>query len=144
MIKLTEIAWLAGLLEGEGYFALYKKKYPVIRVTMTDEDTIIKAANIWKANTEVYHYKNLWRTEITGALAIQWMMTLFPYLGERRREAVTEVVKFWRAYSHMRSCNGLQIRASCHPDRPASSFGLCRSCYQREWREKRKLLRGTG
>ena len=142
MIKVADIAWLAGLLEGEGCFRLNHGKYPVIVVTMTDEDVIIKAKNIWKSNTRVYHYKNLWRTEVSGAHAVSWMMSLYPFLCERRREKVIKIIKFWQTYPYIRAHNGLQIKASCHPDRPARSFGLCKSCYQKQWYKRKKLLSG--
>ncbi len=144
MIKITDIAWLGGLLEGEGYFCLVHGKYPSIKVAMTDEDTIIRARNIWKSNTKIYHYKNLWRTEVNGAIAVGWMMTLYPFLGKRRREKVTKVIKFWQSYPYARSHNGLQTRSSCHPDRPARSFGLCQPCYKKQWYEKKKLLKLVG
>jgi hypothetical protein len=51
-LTLIQVAWLAGLLEGEGYFGLIPNKvkgktyrYARVGVTMTDEDVIRRAAS---------------------------------------------------------------------------------------------------
>lgn len=55
---MTEIetAWLAGLLEGEGYFGTINSwvsgrcyRYPRIGVNMTDRDVIDRVATLWEA-----------------------------------------------------------------------------------------------
>ena len=96
MIKVIDIAWLGGLLEGEGYFALHRGRNPVISVGMTAEDTINKVSDMWDAR--VTHRKNMYYTQVNGARAAGWMMTLYPFLGKRRRESVTKAIKFWREH----------------------------------------------
>ena len=141
MIKRDDIIWLAGLLEGEGHFGLIGKKYPQIGLGMTDEDIVTKAATLMGPNARIYRNGNMWITKVNGAYAIQWMMTLFPYLGKRRREMITSVIKFWREYSYARMSNGLHAMATCHPDRPLEALGLCSSCYQKERYAKKQLLK---
>ena len=97
MSQLTEtrdIIWLAGLLEGEGYFGLNRGKYPRITLHMTDEDIVIRAAALMGSN--IYRQRNCWIAQVNGARAIMWMMTLYTLLGERRREAIRMVIKVWR------------------------------------------------
>lgn len=40
MIRLTDVAWLAGLLEGEGCIRLFQGKYPLISLGMVDGDVV--------------------------------------------------------------------------------------------------------
>ena len=142
MIKLTEIAWLAGLLEGEGYFALKRGKYPTITLSMTDEDIVVKAAFLMGA--KINRSGNLWIAHINGAYAIQWMLTLYSYLGKRRRERIAEAIKFWREYTYSHGSNGIRTMATCHPDRLLAAHGLCNRCYSMQWRREKKLLKKVG
>ena len=98
MIKITEIAWLGGLLEAEGWFGFTSKdRYPAISIAMTDEDIIVRVAAIW--DTRITRNRNKWVTKINGSRAIQWMMTLLPFFGRHRRSTIARVVKGWREYS---------------------------------------------
>ena len=143
MARTIDIAWLGGLLEGEGYFSLVQGKYPSIGINMTAEDTIIKVADMW--NKRVYHRGNQWRTVIAGAYAIQWMFMLYPFLGECRQKSIREIVKFWKEYSYAHASPGIRIMSTCHPNRKVQSLGLCNPCYKRQYREeKKKLLRKVG
>ena len=131
MFNMQEIAWLGGLLEGEGYFTLKKGKYPTIRLGMTAEDTVRRAAAMW--DSSVYHYGNMWITQIFASSAISWMLTLYSFLNKNRRSIIVEAVKFWRE-------NSCFLIPTCHPDRKVYAFGLCKLCYMKEYREKKKLL----
>lgn len=111
MISTKDIAWLAGILEGEGYFELsksgygkYLDRYQILRigVTMSDQDVIIRAKNILGAPSVQgpylrKHFKPLYRTQVSGPLAIQWMMTLYVFMGARRREKIREIIKSWKS-----------------------------------------------
>ena len=139
MIKMKDIAWLGGILEGEGCFRLHTGKYPMISIGMTAEDTIIKVADMW--GTRIYRHRNMWETQITGAYAIQWMLTLYLFLNKNRRGIIVEAVKFWRKYSCARASNGIPAMAKCHPDKKLYALGLCSFCYGRKRREEKQLLK---
>ena len=134
MIKTTEIAWLGGLLEGEGYFLLNRERYPQIGLGMTDEDVVVKAAALMK--TRVCRNGNMYRTQVNGARAIKWMMILLPFLCKRRRERIASIIKVWKNVVYLRAPPGMRIMASCHSDRVVVGFGLCNSCYARQYRKK--------
>ena len=136
MKRTIDIAWLSGLLEGDGCFMLTYGKYPIITVTMLKGDTINRVASMWKSR--VTRYRNSYTTKVTGVRAIQWMMMIYLFLGNRRRNKVTEIIKFWRNHYERR-----RHYATCHPDKLLAGHGLCNTCYQREWR-KRQLLRKAG
>lgn len=100
MISLNpeeETAWLAGLLEGEGYFGTITNwvsgkgyRYARIGVNMTDRDVIVRAGLI--LSTKVHDIKAQgtgavlpqFRLIVTGNKAIFWMKRLRPYMGSRR------------------------------------------------------------
>lgn len=96
----VELAWLAGLLEGEGWFGLARKRCPTISVQMTDKDVVEKAARVM--NGKLYRpyekgtHRPVYRVQVAGASAIGWMLTLFTFLGERRRQRIKDVVTTWK------------------------------------------------
>nr|YP_006666441.1 putative LAGLIDADG homing endonuclease [Trebouxiophyceae sp. MX-AZ01]AFQ93796.1 putative LAGLIDADG homing endonuclease [Trebouxiophyceae sp. MX-AZ01] len=100
-----EIAWLAGLLEGEGYFGLdarSAKRYnvstappsPFLRVAMTDRDIIERVSKLVKKR----HFsptrltatgKQVYIVHVGDRATLSTLLPrLFPYLGKRRQEAV--------------------------------------------------------
>lgn len=139
-MKLTDISWLAGILEGEGCFALGNEKYPLIKVQMSDEDVIVRVSNMW--NVRVTRSRNMYCVQVNGAYAIQWMLTLYSFLGSRRKNKISDIVRYWRERSYVHASNGIHYRSTCHPDKPAFGYGLCNTCYSRERRGK-LLLVGT-
>ena len=113
MSEEAEIAWLAGLLEGEGSFQTINSwvngkayRYPKITVNMTDLDVIEHVARLF--GTKVYVMpiyvregyappKQQWRATSTGKRAAEWMRKLYPYLGSRRQARIDEVLAEYAA-----------------------------------------------
>ena len=102
MIKRDDIVWLSGLLEGEAWFGFNKGKYPRIGLEMTDEDIVTRVARIWKVS--IRRRRNMYRIQLCGINAIEWMMTLIPLLGKCRRNKVVKIIEFWKehSYSHIK------------------------------------------
>jgi hypothetical protein len=97
-----QIVWLAGLLEGEGCFSWRKvsrKKRSFrcqVRLSMTDEDIVGRAASIMGAKT-VWSYqhpgrKNLFTAVIDGEVAASVMRQVLPFMGQRRSAKIEEVL----------------------------------------------------
>lgn len=98
-MKLNDLHWLAGLLEGEGNFGRKHNRradgpgysYPLIQVEMTDRDIIerarlmLGARNVYERKPQSEKHKTKWQTRISGAAAFGWMLTLYPLMGDRRR-----------------------------------------------------------
>lgn len=149
MRTIKELAWLAGLFEGEGCFMAAKtgghatSKTPTIAIQMIDKDIIKRVADITKVQP-----RNPWRSKlgnrqlvhhvtVCGTRAISWMMTLYVLLGERRRTKIREILAQWRASPRMpRASRGQRFMAICHPNRIRCGHGLCHACYMREWRRR--------
>lgn len=111
MVK--DIAWIAGLLEGEGSFAMTSKTAGYkISLGMTDPDVIGKAAEILGTNKisieERPKYNNkFYKIGIYGNLAIQWMMTIYPLMGMRRQSKIAEILNIWKNHERTNFVNGL-------------------------------------
>jgi hypothetical protein len=87
------LAWLAGLLEGEGYFGTVNNRvagkvyrYPRVGVNMADSDVIARVASLWSVSVYVMRQsgvskKTAYRAATTGARAADWMRRLYPFMG---------------------------------------------------------------
>nr|YP_010732032.1 putative site-specific DNA endonuclease [Massjukichlorella minus]WDY12946.1 putative site-specific DNA endonuclease [Massjukichlorella minus] len=104
-----EIAWMAGLLEGEGYFyidrrnkARYKKSTsppaPAITLSMTDKDVIEKFARLvkkkpWISNRKTVKNKTVYTVYVGDRETLIFLLPrLLPHFGERRSKIVTECI----------------------------------------------------
>jgi len=148
MRSIKELAWVAGLLEGEGSFG-WGRTTPTIQLSSTDKDVVIKAADILGVQMWNYvarpkgksTYKPVYACKVFGSRAVMWMMTLFVLMGKRRRGKIKEVITKWReSPGFPRAPRGQRWMAICHPDKPRDANGLCNTCYMRQWRAKRKSL----
>lgn len=94
-----QIAWLAGLLEGEASFSLHAGGHPKLDLEMSDEDVIAKAANLIGARLRPQHrtknkphYKATWRVNICGSKAIPILEKILPFMGMRRTKKIEEIL----------------------------------------------------
>lgn len=102
-IKIYDIFYLAGLLEGEGCFGFYN--CPTISLNMTDYEPVNKARNIMytKCNIRINrrsrknpNRKDMYVMQVSGQLAIEWMMTMYPLMSPRRKEKIREIIIKWK------------------------------------------------
>jgi hypothetical protein len=151
-MRTLDIAWLGGLLEGEGYFTS-RNGSPSFKIDMTDVDTLTKAADLFRVKTNGPRqpkgkptYRPIWSCSVHGYRAVGWMMTVYQFLGARRQEAVRAAIRKWNSAPgfarKVRGADGKALPALCHPDRPRHARQLCRQCYgqkyMRQWRSDRK------
>lgn len=143
-MKTIEIAWLAGLLEGEASFML-KKGNSIIQIQMTDRDVMERIAALLGTKVGDYarkpkgkaSYLPVYWIAVHGTRAISWMMTLYSFMGERRRAKILEIINHWKASKRApRASRGTRLMAVCHPDKPRTANLLCRTCWMREYRKR--------
>lgn len=98
-----DIHWLAGLLEGEGWFGWSKSRGPSIQLEMTDRDVVERVGILWYRG--VYRrpprkegWLETYRVEIRGKDAIGWIMTILPHMGNRRTAKIREIIEQWKAH----------------------------------------------
>jgi hypothetical protein len=98
-VKLYNIAWAAGLIEGEGCFTWHSEgKHPYFLMDMTDRDVLEKFQLVFPfVNLRgPYTHKNKplnkprWRVDAFGSKAIQIMEAILPYMGKRRTCKIKE------------------------------------------------------
>ena len=159
-VVVRDIVWLAGFLEGEGFFTLVDGKGLLMAADSTDRDVVEHAAKIIgmpkiygpygngiSKNTGVPH-KLKYRVQANGKRAASWMMTLFPLMGTRRREQMKVCLRAWRERPIF--CGD---RTNCPKGHPLSEGNLyinsrgqrsCRQCFSRSARLERKLAKQAG
>jgi Fe-S cluster biosynthesis and repair protein YggX len=108
-LKETDIAWIAGLLEGEGYFGIdnrSKDRYevsntppaPFIKISMVDEDIIERLSQLLDKS-----YFSPTRKTVTGKQVYTLhlgekekvlfvLQKILPYMGARRGERIKESI----------------------------------------------------
>lgn len=113
----TQIAWLAGLLEGEGCFQFTKNNSPKFTIRMTDEDVIRRVGRMLSVTVLLEQkYKShlgikpTWCVHVYGEPALKIMRLVLPYTGERRSEKIQSVInsrrnRFSRVLSESTSLN---------------------------------------
>ena len=139
MIDTKDIAWMAGIIEGEGCIHYSSGSSPTISVVMSDKDVIDKVSFLFGIKTygpfsqkrEGKKYKPQWKAIVFGARAVGWMMTIYSLMGERRRAKIGEVLSEWK---QRKSRRPRRFPPDCHPDRKNHARGLCRSCYYKSRR----------
>ena len=97
----TEIAWLAGWLEGEGCFSLTSGSSPTITVAVTDKDVIERAAKLVGGKASPIkkykgHVKQVYRIGLHGQKAIDVMTAILPHMGERRGTKISEILNYYK------------------------------------------------
>lgn len=105
-----ELAWLAGILEGEGSFLMGSPSGPYrikISLQMTDEDIILRAAKLMGVSS-IHHYvrsnkkthkvyKPIWGITLGGSKAVLLMNKLYPIMGYRRQQQILRTITNWKA-----------------------------------------------
>lgn len=136
------IAWLAGLLEGEGSFT-EARGYPDISVTMCDKDVLEHAAAImgisaiWPANPAIgaeRGWSPAFQIGVTGAGAAEWMRRLRPLMGQRR---TVEIDRALTAYHPIRLTRAPDHCVVTGCEAPHRGRGLCHKHYM-QWDRDRK------
>ncbi len=96
-MQLTDLYWLAGLLEGEGSFMKgppSKPNAPYISLQMTDEDVVARAANLFQVgyqrtkNRKPGLWKASYMVQFRGSRAASLMRDLRPLMGVRRKSQI--------------------------------------------------------
>jgi hypothetical protein len=139
------VAWLAGLLEGEGTFTIGRYSpqiaYPVIGLNMCDQEIVTRAAGMLGApsvnrrEARQEDWSPTYVTAISGQAAATWMRRLRGLMGKRRRAAIDA------ALAEYHPIRLVVAPASCVvPDceDPHRGRGLCHKHYMMWSRDRAK------
>ena len=123
MTREQEILWLAGLLEGEGYFRFCygtgrsrtNTQLGVV-LQMTDKDIVERAARIMGAPSVKWtrrateNRKDTYRTQVCAERAAVVMREILPFMGERRKSRIEDVLRRWEEERQCRrSVKGMEL-----------------------------------
>lgn len=105
MILSRDICWLAGFLDGEGYFGI-QGSTPRIVAAQKDVWPLLKIKNLFGG--KIYRHmgsgcekrgieaKPINTIHITGSRAIGLMMTIYSELSPRRQEKIESIISKWK------------------------------------------------
>lgn len=104
-LSRENLAWLGGLLEGEGTFSQVNGRYLGVKVEMTDEDVVrrcyeltgVGRLSLWRGRTENHKAVFAWRVQ-DSATAYAVMVAVWPWLGQRRHQKIVDVIKVWLSF----------------------------------------------
>jgi hypothetical protein len=104
----ARIAWLAGVLEGEGSFlsARFDRYcYPQVQMTMCDRSVLERAVSLMPSS-HIYAvidkrgvergWSESWMVRVTGPAAATVMRAVLQWMGSRRTEAINRSLSAWR------------------------------------------------
>jgi len=104
MKEELDVAWAAGILEGEGCFSIYiskTRKKLMIRCKMTDEDIILRLKDVFSLGAiYVIHPKNTkhrisWEWHVGKHSSMEEVINkVLPYLGKRRSSKAKELLAY--------------------------------------------------
>lgn len=101
IVEREQLAWAAGLFEGEGTFSR-SQKVPIAQLSSTDADVVEHFAEVMGFGS-LYHFtrRDPWKNGMTWATTTFEQMqatvaALWPWLGERRRARATELLLAYR------------------------------------------------
>lgn len=100
MTSEFELGYIVALLEGEGCFMLINNSSASIRLTMTDRDTVERAALIMNVNynkiatryTKNEKHNTQYAFGVYGREAMRWMRIVRPYMSERRGNKIDQII----------------------------------------------------
>lgn len=140
-----EIAWVAGLLEGEGCFGLRageRAKYPRVTCAMTDADVLSKLNSIYPGSVKPRRVRGnrkpcwVWDLSMREDLVVL-LNDIRPHMGDRRGAKIDEIFDIIKG-NPLRS----EIPLVCGTGRAFRAGCRCEACreadraYHRQWRQK--------
>lgn len=115
MRALRDIAWVAGIIEGEGTIiastgAYRKNTKHVVRqfrlaIEMTDLDVLQRAKEVLgprctlrqrKPPSVNPNHRDRFILCLTGSELAGWLMTIYPFMGQRRRARIRLALNLWK------------------------------------------------
>jgi hypothetical protein len=143
----SRLAWLAGVLEGEGSFLSLRSdghSYPRVQMSMCDRFVLDRAMSLMPSShlyairddrAAELGWSEAWMVMVNGPPAASLMKAVLPWMGSRRTEAIDRSLSAWRPI------RVAPRRSSCIVDgcsRRHAARGLCNTHYMSWSRDRAK------
>jgi len=144
MLNLTEtdIAWIAGLLEGEGYFGIdnrSKDRYevsntppsPFIKISMVDEDIIERLSQLldksyFSPTRKTVTGKQVYTLHIGEKEKVLFVLQkILPYMGARRGERIKESISHLQTWKEWVENGGRSEMSKLGYEARLKKYGTC-------------------
>lgn len=96
----SEVAWLAGLFDGEGCIKFSGKSSAYLVISMSDLDILEKAlertgaGNIYSSRAPSENRKPMWEWSVCQKIQVELLIKLiYPWLGSRRQKRCKEAIE---------------------------------------------------
>ena len=145
----AEVAWLAGIYEGEGNCSIRTGRNFRVEIAMTDEDVMqhlyqivgIGSIKLYPARGA---YKPVTRWSVGGKEAVLFLEKILPWLGCRRSERATQAIQNWlsnrsKSTRHDDSCIHGHTYETPNYRRKDGSCHFCGLEASRRHRERKRL-----
>jgi len=143
----VEIAWVAGLLEGEGWFGINGYS-SVITLVMADLDIIKKFKALIDCNNRITvrpkafsHHKDTYSIGVCGKQAFILMNLIRPFMGERRGAVIDDVIlkcePYYRRISDSKCKRGHDISSPNSRYLYLDGSTACKECIRLRHRNKK-------
>jgi hypothetical protein len=150
MNKLTEseIAWLAGIYEGEGCCKISSGRAIGVEIVMTDEDIIQRLhelTGVGYVHTLAQRnekYKQVYKWNVGSADAVEFLTTILPWLGKRRSIRAKNAITNWQTNRKQSTAGDISCVNGHRYDTPGNrrtKYGTCHLCNleaSRRYRER--------
>lgn len=144
----VEIAWLAGLIEGEGCITTHRQGDTLsvrLALAMTDEDIVRRCQEMADCGSvrhrPVPGHKDQWVWDVSARRDVaRILLAIYPLMGERRKSKIGEVVEHLPFRNRVAQC-GTPSGAQSHRRRGESPCPRCQEAWNSYCRDRRERLR---
>jgi intein/homing endonuclease len=146
----SEIAWLAGIYEGEGSCAITNGRAIRVEIVMTDRDVMDRIQSITGLGSihivpaRGKKHKEAYRWSIGSFEAVQFLLMIAPWLGERRAARAQKAIDNWNTNKRQSTKGDTQCvkgHAYDAPDNRRTKYGTCHLCNLEASRRYRERIR---
>ena len=96
-IKMTDLHWAAGFIEGEGSFCFRGQRCAVVSVGQNNIEPIVKLVHLFGGIVSKGSDGKINVWNLNGKKGIALMMTLYPLMSMRRQGQIRQVIEKWKA-----------------------------------------------
>ena len=125
MIPLNQIYWVAGFLEGEGYFTLINTS-AAVRVSQVQKEPLDRLKNLFTGSINLTRkplnprHSDIFSWALCGVRAAGLMMTLYPLMSLKRKFQIVRALNVWKLHPPEQT-----LRKQCpkgHPYSPTNTY----------------------